>query len=288
MRKEQYYSKELKTLIIRNKIVTMLEMKEALGTTVDATIFRKLKELSYLRSYSHRGKYYTVPRVARFDKQGLWSCRGVHFSKQGSLLDTIEHHVERCIAGYVEYELENLLHVGVRVAVLKLLRDNRISRQKVSGRYLYCSSDMKARKRQCSAREKQQAIADSALEPMSSEILFHEGKTLVELFVSLLDEKQQRLYAGLESIKLGRGGDKKIARLFGLDVHTVAKGRKELWSGEIRIDRVRRVGGGRKFLEKNARNHRHDRKIDGVRDSRRSHDRFKMDKENNTEIDQRT
>ena len=90
MRKEQYYSKELKTLIIRNKIVTMVEMKEALGTTVDATIFRKLKELSYLRSYSHRGKYYTVPRLARFDKQGLWSCRGVHFSKQGSLLDTIK------------------------------------------------------------------------------------------------------------------------------------------------------------------------------------------------------
>ena len=73
---------------------------------------------------------------------------------------------------------------------------------------------------------------------------------LVELFLSLLDEKQQRLFAGLESIKLGYGGDKKIAHLFGLDMHTVAKGRKELRRGEIETDRVRRVGGGRKFLEK--------------------------------------
>jgi hypothetical protein len=112
---------------------------------------------------------------------------------------------------------------------------------------------MKKRKRQCSERKKQQAIADLALEPMSSEVLFQEGKSLVELFVSLLDEKQRRLYAGLESIKLGHGGDKKIAQLFGLDMHTVAKGRQELWSGKIETDRVRRVGGGRKMLEKKRR-----------------------------------
>jgi hypothetical protein len=68
-----------------------------------------------------------------------------------------------------------------------------------------------------------------------------------------LDEKQRRLYAGLESIKLGHGGDKKIAQLFGLDMHTVAKGRQELWSGKIETDRVRRVGGGRKMLEKKRR-----------------------------------
>ena len=253
MKKEKYHSKELKWMLVKNKMATMVEMKEVMGTTVDATIFRKLRELLYLRSYSHRGKYYTLPEVVRFDEQGLWSCRGVHFSKQGSLLNTIEHHVDYSMSGYFEHELENLLHVGARVAVLKLLADNRISRQKVSGRYLYCSAGMKKRNRQCSERKKQQAIADAALEPMGSEVLFQEGKTLVELFVGLLDEKQRRLYAGLESIKLGHGGDQKIARLFGMDMHTVAKGRKELWGGEIETDRVRRVGGGRKFLEKKRR-----------------------------------
>ena len=253
MRKEQYHSKDLKGLIVSSKMATMVDIKGVMGTAVDATIFRKLRELCYLRSYSHRGKYYTLPEIARFNEQGLWACRGVHFSKQGSLLNTIEHHVGYSEVGYFEFELESLLHVGIRVAVLKLLRDHRIYRQKVSGRYLYCSSRMKKRKGQCSEREMQQAIADSALEPMGSEVLFQEGKTLVELFVSLLDEKQQRLYAGLESIKLGHGGDKKIARLFGLDMHTVAKGRKELWSGKIETDRVRRVGGGRKMLEKKRR-----------------------------------
>lgn len=250
MRKEQFHSKILKALILDQKITTMPEMKDALGTPVDATIFRKLKELSYLRSYSHRGKYYTLPQVARFDEQGLWSYRNVHFSRKGSLLNTIEFFVEYSPSGYFELELENQLQVGVRTAVLKLLTDNRISREKVLGRYLYCASDKMTRERQCSDRSRQQAIGDLTLEPMGSEFLFEEGKTLVQLFISLLDEKQRRLYAGLESSKLGRGGDKKVARLFGLDVHTVAKGRKELWDGKIEVERVRRSGGGRKLLEK--------------------------------------
>ena len=253
MKIERYHSNDLKRLILKNKMSSMVEMKEVMGTKVDATIFRKLRELHYLRSYSHRGKYYTIPEIARFDAKGLWSCRDVHFSKQGSLLNAIAHHVDRSVAGYFEYEIESLLHVTVRVAVLKLLKENRISRHKVSGRYLYCSPRMRKRNRQSNDRKKYLIIGDSTLEPMSSEMMFQEGKTLVELFLSLLDEKQQRLFAGLESIKLGYGGDKKIAHLFGLDMHTVAKGRKELRSGEIETDRVRRVGGGRKFLEKKRR-----------------------------------
>ena len=253
MKNERYHANDLKSLILKSKMSTMVEMKAIIGTKVDATIFRKLRELHYLRSYSHRGKYYTVPEVTRFDAKGLWACRGVHFSKQGSLLNAIAYHVDRSVAGYFEYEIESLLHVTVRVAVLKLLKENRISRQKVSGRYLYCSARVRKRDRQSNDRKKYQIIEDSTLEPMSSEMMFQEGKTLVELFLSLLDEKQQRLFAGLESIKLGYGGDKKIAHLFGLDMHTVAKGRKELRRGEIETDRVRRIGGGRKFLEKKRR-----------------------------------
>jgi hypothetical protein len=250
MRVERYSPEVLKQLIRKRKIVTMAEMKEVLGTTVDVTIYRKLKEISYLRSYSHRGQYYTAPQVARFNEQGLWSYRDVHFSIHRSLLKTIEQLAEQSLTGYFERELEGLLHVGIRVAVLKLLGERRISRKKVSGRYLYCSSDAKTGKRQCIVREEQETITDSTLEGMGPEVSFQEGKTLVESFVSMLDEKQRRLYAGLESIKLGHGGDKKIARLFGMDVHTVAKGRAELVSGETQMNGVRRTGGGRKSLEK--------------------------------------
>jgi hypothetical protein len=66
----------------------------------------------------------------------------------------------------------------------------------------------------------------------------------------MLNEKQRRLYAGLESLKLGYGGDRRIAEFIGLDPHTVAKGRRELLEQDLALDRIRKAGGGRKGAEK--------------------------------------
>jgi hypothetical protein len=51
-------------------------------------------------------------------------------------------------------------------------------------------------------------------------------------------------------MKLGRGGDVLISQQTGLNVKTIARGRRELASQKITIDRVRQVGGGAKALEK--------------------------------------
>ena len=77
-----------------------------------------------------------------------------------------------------------------------------------------------------------------------------EAKAIIFLFCSMLDERQRRLYAGLESLKLGHGGDAHIASLLGMDPHTVARGRQELIGGDLRPDRVRAKGGGRKKKKK--------------------------------------
>ena len=66
----------------------------------------------------------------------------------------------------------------------------------------------------------------------------------------MLNEKQRRLYAGLESLKLGYGGDQRIAEFLGMDPHTVAKGRRELLEQDLAVDRIRKSGGGRKRAEK--------------------------------------
>ena len=77
-----------------------------------------------------------------------------------------------------------------------------------------------------------------------------EIQAAVVLFWSLLDEKQRRLYAGLESMKLGAGGDQRLSELLGADVGTIARGRQELLAGDVQRERVRRSGGGRKAVEK--------------------------------------
>jgi hypothetical protein len=72
----------------------------------------------------------------------------------------------------------------------------------------------------------------------------------MNFLLSTLDERQGRLYAGLESKKVGHGGDRQIAMITGLSVNTIAKGRHELEQAEG-SNHIRAPGGGRLRVEKN-------------------------------------
>lgn len=74
----------------------------------------------------------------------------------------------------------------------------------------------------------------------------------MNVFLSRLDEAQRRWYVGLESARIGPGGDRRLAEITGLDEQTVRRGREELATGlgDAPVDRVRRVGGGRPPVEK--------------------------------------
>ena len=63
MNVERFTAEDLAAILRRQKIATMDEMKAALGTQGDATIFRKLAELAYRTSYSHCGRYYVLDEV---------------------------------------------------------------------------------------------------------------------------------------------------------------------------------------------------------------------------------
>ena len=219
----------------------MPEMKAALGTRVDVTVFRKLATLDYLTSYSHRGGYYTLDSIPRFDSQGLWCGRGAWFSPYGTLLNTAAALVLEAPAGYFAGELEAVLHVPVKDALRQLAQAHRVDRQDFHGLYLYTTTDRMRRQEQRAARQSQWESVDTEQEHLCAAIV---------LFYSLLDEQQRRLYAGLESFKQGHGGDRKMAQALGLDEQTVARGRRELLAGRVQRERVRRPGGGRPRAEK--------------------------------------
>ena len=253
MRLPFFSTDPLLRLLRAKKIATLPDLQRALGSQVPLTVFRKLKELGYRTSYSHRGRFYTLNRIASFDKQGLWSHDSVGFSRYRTLVDTAESFVNRSPSGYFVAELEDALHVSVQDPLLQLAGQQRISRQLVSGLYLYCSADPAVRQRQLQTRQaglSAPSVSDSVI---AAESVSDELKAGIILFYSLLDEKQRRLYAGLEALKLGRGGDRRISDLLGLDPHTVAKGRRELLRQEVLRKPVRQTGGGRKPTEKNAR-----------------------------------
>ncbi len=68
-----------------------------------------------------------------------------------------------------------------------------------------------------------------------------------------LDERSRRLFAGLLSRQLGRGGIQRVLEITGLSRATIRRGLCECdRSQPAELDRVRCAGGGRKLIEKKA------------------------------------
>jgi hypothetical protein len=250
MRRPTFDSRPLRQYLLRHKIATLAELKTALGTAADLTVFRKLKPLGYRTSYTHRGRYYTLDAIARFDDDGLWSHEGVWFSRQGTLLATAERFVSHSPQGFFAHELANALHVEVQDALHQLVQDDRLRRTETGGLYLYTAPDLSAHRLQLSSRRMARTVPLAAnlgaLQVSAAEL-----QAAIVLFYSLLDEQQRRLFAGLESIRLGHGGDTLLADFLGLDSHTVARGRQQLLDRNIAgPGRTRRKGGGRSATEK--------------------------------------
>ena len=66
---------------------------------------------------------------------------------------------------------------------------------------------------------------------------------------SVFNEKQRRLYLGLESMRVGHGGDVR-SRITGVNVKTIALGRQQLLERNVTLERIREVGGGRPSIKK--------------------------------------
>ena len=242
----RYDDRKLVDFFQAQKICMMPELKAALGTSVDRTVRRKLKSLDYRTSYSHRG------RVTRWIGSHGGTGKGCGFTRRltfGTLLKTVELFVMTSEGGYTAGELEAVLGVGVKEPLFRLMEQKRLERG-TGALYVYYAAAAEQAQAQRAYRQAEEArsLYPSSAAPRA--LAVEEIRAAVILFWSLLNEQQRRWYAGLESMKLGAGGDRSLAEFLEVDVGTVARGRKELWSGDILRDRVRRVGGGRVAVEK--------------------------------------
>jgi len=167
-------------------------------------------------------------------------------ARSAALVHGLTHAEPRLLAA----GLDDVLHVRTKEPLLRLVQQQRIARESISGLYLYCSIDRALRQRQLLARRVREDEPTLASSLTGREAVDEELKAALVLFLSMLNEKQRRLYAGLESLKLGYGGDQRIADFIGMDPHTIAKGRRELAEHDLDIERIRKVGGGRRHAEK--------------------------------------
>ena len=146
----------LESLFHKYRVVDMSRLCNALETTSRITVFRYLRQLKYLTSYTHSRTYYTLPEIAQFDQDGLWHCGDIGFSAHGTLLNTLVHFITQSEAGKTNSELEEQFQIRVQNSLLKLLNINKIAGEKLVGRVrLYVSPESEKRQKQIKKRKAQ-------------------------------------------------------------------------------------------------------------------------------------
>jgi len=131
----------LRAIFEKNKVLNMNEICKALQVTSRSTGFRYLRDLNHLTSYTHNGKYYTLPEIAQFDEEGFWRFGDIGFSSHGTLINTLVHVIMTSESGKTNSELEKHFKIRVQNSLQMLLKPNRIAMAKPAKSILYISPD---------------------------------------------------------------------------------------------------------------------------------------------------
>ncbi len=147
-------TKNLQKFFLKHRITTLNDLYPFLKTDSRMTVFRHLKKSNYLSSYSHTGRFYTLPDIPLFDEYGLWRYKNVSFSKHGTLKATVIYLVKVSNSGITQKELTSLLNVRVQNTLKNLFDNSAIDRCPLGNIYLYVHQEQKIAKIQFSNRQK--------------------------------------------------------------------------------------------------------------------------------------
>ncbi len=158
-------SKKALTKLFRGQPVVDLDtLYRVLNTTSRMSVFRRLKDIGYLSSYTHRGAYYSVSDVPDFDEYGLWFHQGVGFSRAGTLKTTLVEQVDSAEEGHTHRELEARLRIRVQNTLIGLIREHGLVRERVDSLYLYVSAEAKRAAEQVAKRRQRMTTAVEKIE----------------------------------------------------------------------------------------------------------------------------
>jgi hypothetical protein len=156
----------------RRSVFDLEALFDVFDTRSRMTVFRRLRDVGYLSSFTHGGRYYTLRDIARFDDHGLWFHRDIGFSQAGTLKQTAAVQVEQTPEGRTHDELQSLLRVRVHNTLLGLVRDGRLGRERVGRVYLYVSADPERATQQITERQELSAsLAKMLRVPTDEEVV---------------------------------------------------------------------------------------------------------------------
>lgn len=124
---------------IRIKIITIEQIVELHKCSM-ITARRRLKKWQTYTSINQNGRYYTLPQIPVFDKNGLWKYQSVIFSKYGNLKQTIIALISSSHGGLSASEIASLVDLLPNSSFLSTFKNVvGVRREKHEGRFIYLS-----------------------------------------------------------------------------------------------------------------------------------------------------
>ena len=105
------------------------------------SVRRFLKQAGYYSSFTHNGAWYTLSSIPYFNRDGVWFCREIGFSRAGSLTNTLIEITNRSATGITAEELGEKLHCRCHAILVQLFRHGKVDRQKQGRSFVYLASD---------------------------------------------------------------------------------------------------------------------------------------------------
>jgi hypothetical protein len=107
-----------------------------------SSLFRDLKKVELLTSYSHSGQHHALKSRVKFNHNGLWFYDQISFSKYGTLKNTLVQIISNSPAGMTHKELKNLLHIQVQNPLTHLIAMFLLQRRSVDDKvFVYLAQD---------------------------------------------------------------------------------------------------------------------------------------------------
>ena len=121
------------------KIITIEQLVKLLKSSV-ITARRRLKKWQTYTSINRNGRYYTLPQIPVFDKNGLLKYKRIFFSKHGNLKQTIVALIKDSQKGLSAVEITELVGLVPNSSFLSQFKNvPGVKREKHQSRYIYMS-----------------------------------------------------------------------------------------------------------------------------------------------------
>ncbi|BBO91523.1 hypothetical protein [Desulfosarcina ovata] len=173
----------LRNFFNKKYIADIGQLYHLLQTTSRMSVFRRLKRMGYLTSFTDAGRYYTLQDVPIFDEWGLWFHKGIGFSQYGTLKNTIIKIVHSSDAGMMPKEMLNLLKIRIpntlHNALHGLVKNNQIGRRRLERFFLYTDANPEKAQLQLNTRRFLLQKTAPVVEPPSAELTI---AVLIEAF----------------------------------------------------------------------------------------------------------